>query len=262
LGPKNVEGVAMRLARKVVVVTGGGTGIGEGIARRFATEGARVAITGRRKDRLEDVVSAIQRAGGEALALPGSVTNEGDVRQAVQATLGTFGRIDVLVNNAGNLFHAGWLHETTDAVWNDTLDVFLTGAFRFSRAVIPQMLTQRGGSILNISTVSALKAMPGFPAHAYAAAKAGVNMLTKTIAIQYAEQGIRCNAVCPAGVDTPGVAGLTSDPSQRVAFDRLHPVGRIGKPDEIAAAAVYFASDESRWTTGSILAVDGGVSAQ
>lgn len=252
----------MRLARKVVVVTGGGTGIGESIARRFATEGALVAVTGRRKDKLDTVANAIERAGGKALALPGSVTNQDDVQRAVDTTLRAFGRIDVLVNNAGNLFYAGWLHETSDRAWNDTIDVFLTGAFRFCRAVIPSMLRQGGGSIVNISTVSALKAMPGFPAHAYAAAKAGVNMLTKTLAIQYAKAGIRCNAICPAGVDTPGVAEVTSDPAQRAAFDGLHPVGRIATPDEIAVAAVYFASDESVWTTGSILTVDGGVSAQ
>jgi NAD(P)-dependent dehydrogenase (short-subunit alcohol dehydrogenase family) len=252
----------MRLERKVAVVTGGGTGIGEAIARRFAAEGARVAITGRRKETLEGVVSAIEGAGGRALALPGSVTDEGDVRRAVESTLRTFDRIDVLVNNAGNLFWAGWLHEMSDRAWNDTIDVFLTGAFRFSRAVIPHMLEQGGGSILNISTVTALKANPGFPAHAYAAAKAGVNMLTKTVAIQYARQGIRCNAICPAGVDTPGVTSVTSNPAQRAAWEALHPVGRIARPAEIAAAAVYFASDESAWTTGSILAVDGGVSAQ
>jgi NAD(P)-dependent dehydrogenase (short-subunit alcohol dehydrogenase family) len=208
------------------------------------------------------VAKAIELAGGHALALPGSVTNEADVRLAVEATLRSFGRIDVLVNNAGNLFHAGPLHETTDQVWNDTIDLFLTSVFRFSRAVIPHLLKQGSGSIVNISTVAALKAMPGFPAHAYAAAKAGVNMLTKTIAIQYATQGIRCNAICPAGVDTPGVAGLTSDAAQRAAFDAMHPVGRMGRPEEIAHAAVYFASEESAWTTGSILSVDGGVTAQ
>jgi NAD(P)-dependent dehydrogenase (short-subunit alcohol dehydrogenase family) len=252
----------MRLVGKVVVVTGGGTGIGEAIARRFAAEGARVAITGRRKDALEQVVARIERAGGRGLALPGSVAIETDVQRAVEATLRAFGQIDVLVNNAGNLFHAGWLHEMTDQTWSDTIEVFLTGTFRFSRAVIPPMLRQGCGSIINISTVAALKAMPGFPAHAYAAAKAGVNMLTKTIAVQYAKQGIRCNAICPAGVDTPGVAGVMSDPAQREAFNGVHPVGRIAKPEEIAASAVYFASDESGWTTGSILTVDGGVSAQ
>lgn len=252
----------MRLARKVAVVTGGGTGIGEAIARRFAAEGALLALTGRRKDTLERVANSIEEGGGEALTLPGSVTDQGDVQRAVDATLRRFGRIDVLVNNAGNLFHAGWLHEMSDRVWNDTLDVFLTGVFRFSRAVIPTMLAQGGGSILNISTVSALKAIPGFPAHAYAAAKAGVNMLTKTIAIQYARQGIRCNAICPGGVDTPGVAAVTADPVSRKGFDAMHPVGRMGKPEEIAAAAAYLASDEAVWTTGVILAVDGGVTAQ
>jgi len=252
----------MRLKNKTAIVTGGGSGIGEAIALRFAQEGARVAITGRRKEALERVAKAIELAGGHALALPGSVTNEADVRLAVEATLRSFGRIDVLVNNAGNLFHAGPLHETTDQVWNDTIDLFLTSVFRFSRAVIPHLLKQGSGSIVNISTAAALKAMPGFPAHAYAAAKAGVNMLTKTIAIQYATQGIRCNAICPAGVDTPGVAGLTSDAAQRAAFDAMHPVGRMGRPEEIAHAAVYFASEESAWTTGSILSVDGGVTAQ
>ena len=252
----------MRLKNKTAIVTGGGSGIGEAIALRFAQEGARVAITGRRKEALERVAKAIELAGGHALALPGSVTNEADVRLAVEATLRSFGRIDVLVNNAGNLFHAGPLHETTDQVWNDTIDLFLTSVFRFSRAVIPHLLKQGSGSIVNISTVAALKAMPGFPAHAYAAAKAGVNMLTKTIAIQYATQGIRCNAICPAGVDTPGVASLTSDTKQRAGFDAMHPVGRMGRPEEIAHAAVYFASEESAWTTGSILSVDGGVTAQ
>ena len=252
----------MRLKNKTAIVTGGGSGIGEAIALRFAQEGARVAITGRRKEALERVAKAIELAGGHALALPGSVTNEADVRLAVEATLRSFGRIDVLVNNAGNLFYAGPLHETTDQVWNDTIDLFLTSVFRFSRAVIPHLLKQGSGSIVNISTVVALKAMPGFPAHAYAAAKAGVNMLTKTIAIQYAKQGIRCNAICPAGVDTPGVASLTSDAKQRAGFDAMHPVGRMGRPEEIAHAAVYFASEESAWTTGSILSVDGGVTAQ
>jgi NAD(P)-dependent dehydrogenase (short-subunit alcohol dehydrogenase family) len=253
---------ARRLHEKVAVVTGGGTGIGEAIARRFADEGARVAITGRRKAVLDRVVADIVHAGGRAMALPGSVTNERDVRAAVASAHDAFGRIDVLVNNAGNLFHAGLLHETTDQVWNETIDVFLTSVFRFSRAVIPHMLEQGGGVIVNISTVSALKAMPGFPAHAYAAAKAGVNMLTKTIAIQYAKQGIRCNAICPAGVDTPGVAAVTSDPVSRAGFDAQHPVGRMGRPEEIAAAATYLASDEAVWTTGVILAVDGGVTAQ
>jgi NAD(P)-dependent dehydrogenase (short-subunit alcohol dehydrogenase family) len=252
----------MQLTEKVAVITGGGTGIGAAIARRFAGEGAQVAITGRRKTQLDRVVAEISRSGGRAMALPGDVTNERDVQAAVVSTIKVFGRIDILVNNAGNLFHAGLLHETTDQVWNETIDLFLTSVFRFRRTVIPHMLAQGGGALINISTVGAIKAIPGFPAHAYAAAKAGVNMLTKTIAIQYAKQGIRCNAICPAGVDTPGVAAMTADAASRAGFDAMHPVGRMGRPEEIAAAVLYLASDDAAWTTGAILAVDGGLTAQ
>jgi NAD(P)-dependent dehydrogenase (short-subunit alcohol dehydrogenase family) len=251
----------MRLEQKIAIVTGGGTGIGEAIAKVFAREGARVAITGRRKDELERVVRDIERKGGQALALPGSVTNEHDVQEAVAATVRKFGRLDILVNNAGNLFHTARLHETTDQMWDETFDVFMKGTFRFIRAAIPQMLQQGGGSILNISTIAGLKAIPGFEAHAYPAAKAGVIMLTKTVAVHYAKQNIRCNCLCPAGVITPPVADMLKDSQAKAWFESVHPTGRLGQPEEVAEATVYFASDESRWTTGSILSVDGGVMA-
>lgn len=251
----------MRLHDKVILITGGGSGIGEAIAKIFSREGARVAITGRRTRELGRVVTDIQKAGGQALALPGSVTVEADVREAVTTTVKTFDRLDVLVNNAGNLFHAGPLHETTDHVWDETFDIFLKGTFRFIRAAIPQMLEQGGGSIINISTVGGMKAIPGFPGHAYQAAKAGVNLLTKTVAVEYAKQGIRCNAICPAGVLTPPVEEMLSNPAMKDFFENLHPMGRLGRPEDIAEAAVYFASDESLWTTGSIMTVDGGVMA-
>lgn len=251
----------MRLEHKIAIVTGGGTGIGEAIAKVFAREGAKVAITGRRKDELERVVREIERKGGQALALQGSVTDEQDVRDAVAATVRTFGRLDILVNNAGNLFHVARLHETTDQIWDETFDVFMKGTFRFIRAAIPQMLQQGGGSILNISTVGGLKAVPGFEGHAYQAAKAGVIMLTKTVGVHYAKQNIRCNCICPAGVVTPPVAAMLEDPKTKAYAEGMHPQGRLGQPEEIAEAAIYFVSDESRWTTGSILPVDGGVMA-
>ena len=252
----------MRLKNKVAIVTGGGTGIGEATAKLFAKEGAKVTITGRRRENLEKVVQEISQAGGQAMAAPGSVTNESDVQQAVQSTIKTFGRVDILVNSAGNLFYAGPLHETSDQVFDETIDIFLKGTFRFSRAVIPSMLKQGGGSIINISTTAALKGIPGWPAHAYSAAKGGVVTLTKTTAIQYAKDKIRCNCICPGGVDTPGVASLFGSPEARTWFDAFHPLGRMGTSEEVASAMVYFASDESLWTTGSILSVDGGVMAQ
>lgn len=124
-----------------------------------------------------------------------------------------------------------------------------------------KMRQEGGGSILNISTVGGLKAIPGFEGHAYQAAKAGVIMLTKTVAVHYAKQNIRCNCICPAGVITPPVADMLKDPQAKAWFEGMHPTGRLGQPEEVAEATVYFASDESRWTTGSILSVDGGVMA-
>jgi len=251
----------MRLADKVAIVTGGGTGIGAAIATTFAREGAKVTITGRRKEILGEIADAIAAVGGHALAVPGSVTDEADVQHAVQATLATFGRVDVLVNNAGSLLHAGPLHETADAIWDGVMDVFLKGVFRFSRAVIPHMQRQGGGSIVNIGSVLGLKASQAFPVHAYAVAKAGVAMLTKTIAAHYAKDGIRCNCVAPAVTETPLTESRLRDATARTTMEAQYPLGRLGRPDDVAQAALYLASDDAAWTTGTVLTVDGGIMA-
>ena len=251
----------MRLADKVAIVTGAGTGIGAAIAQTFAHEGAKVTITGRRKEPLDEVAGEIAAAGGHALAVPGSVTDEADVQRAVQATLATFGRVDVLVNNAGNLAHAGPLHETSDEIWDNVMDVFLTGVFRFSRAIIPHMQRQGGGSIVNIGSVLGLKAALAFPVHPYAVAKAGVAMLTKTIAVHYAKDGIRCNCVAPALTETPMIESRLKDAAVRRTIEAQYPLGRLGTPDDIAQAVLYLASDDAAWTTGTILTVDGGIMA-
>jgi len=252
----------MRLADKVAIVTGGGTGIGAAIATTFAREGARVTTTGRRKEILDEIADSITAAGGRALAVPGSVTDEADVQRAVQATLATFGRVDVLVNNAGSLLHAGPLHETADEIWDDVLDVFLKSVFRFSRGVIPHMQRQGGGSIVNIGSALGLKTSLAFPVHPYAVAKAGVAMLTKTIAVHYAKDGIRCNCVAPAVTETPLLESRLTDPAVRKAMEARVPLGRLGRPDDIAQAVLHLASDEAAWTTGTILTVDGGIMAQ
>lgn len=252
----------MRLADKVAIVTGGGSGIGAAIAATFAREGAKVTITGRRKEMLDEVADEIAAAGGHALAVPGSVTDEADVQRAVQATLATFGRVDVLVNNAGSLLHAGPLHETADEIWDGVMAVFLKGVFRVSRAVIPHMQRQGGGSIVNIGSVLGLKASLAFPVHAYAVAKAGVAMLTKTIAVHYAKDGIRCNCVAPALIETPLTESRLKDAAVRTAMAAQYPLGRLGRPDDIAQAVLYLASDDAEWTTGTILTVDGGIMAQ
>jgi NAD(P)-dependent dehydrogenase (short-subunit alcohol dehydrogenase family) len=251
----------MRLADKVTIVTGGGTGIGAAIARTFAREGAQVTITGRRKELLDEVADQIAAAGGHALAVPSSVTDEADVQRAVQATLATFGRVDILVNNAGNLSHAGPLHETSDDIWDNVMDVFLKSVFRFSRAVIPHMQRQGGGSIVNIGSVLGLKATLAFPVHPYAVAKAGVAMLTKTIAVHYAKDGIRCNCVAPALTETPMIESRLKDAAVRRTMEAQYPLGRLGRPNDIAQAVLYLASDDAAWTTGTIVTVDGGIMA-
>ena len=251
----------MRLADKVTIVTGGGTGIGAAIARTFAHEGAKVTITGRRKELLDEVADQIAAAGGHALAVPSSVTDEADVQRAVQATLATFGRVDILVNNAGNLSHAGPLHETSNEIWDNVMDVFLKSVFRFSRAVIPHMQRQGGGSIVNIGSVLGLKAALAFPVHPYAVAKAGVAMLTKTIAVHYAKEGIRCNCVAPALTETPMIESRLKDAAVRRTMEAQYPLGRLGRPDDIAQAVLYLASDDAAWTTGTIVTVDGGIMA-
>ena len=248
----------MRLADKVAIVTGGGTGIGAAIALTFAREGARVTVTGRRKEALALVVDRIQAAGGRALAAPGSVTDEGDVQRAVQSTVATFGRVDVLVNNAGSSLPGAPLHEISDEAWNGLMDVLLTSVFRVSRAVIPHMLRQGGGSIVNIGSVLGLKGSATLALHPYAAAKAGVAMLTRTVALQYAKDHIRCNCVAPAITETPLTAGRLADPAVRRALESVHPLG-LGVPEDVAQAALYLASDEARWTTGVVLPVDGGI---
>jgi NAD(P)-dependent dehydrogenase (short-subunit alcohol dehydrogenase family) len=249
----------MRLNGKVALITGGGTGIGEATAKVFAGEGAHVVITGRRKDVLEGVAKSIVANGGKALAVAGSVTDEVHVRSAVDQTVRTFGKIDVLINNAGIGAFGSPLHETTDHVWQEVLDTNLTGVFRFTRAVIPHMLG-RGGSIVNVSSIAGLVGIAGLAA--YGSTKGALLAFTRCLAIDYAKEKIRCNCVCPGLVDTPMAAEAITDPEMNAMLMADYPLGRPGTSDEVARMLLYLASDEASWVTGSIFTIDGGMTAQ
>ncbi|MEW6245719.1 MAG: SDR family oxidoreductase [Nitrospirota bacterium] len=248
-----------RLNGKVALITGGNAGIGEAIAKLFARESAAVVITGRRKDQLERVAGEIKRQGGRALTMAGSVTDETHVREAVAQTVRTFGRLDILINNAGTGDFGKKIHEMDDATWLRVLDVNITGVFRMTRAAIPEMLKAGGGVVINISSIASLVGIPLLPA--YAASKGALDALTRAIAVDYAAQGIRCNVVNPGLIETPMAESLLSNPAQTAEVLSHYPIARPGKPEEVAKMVLYLASDDASWVTGSTFTIDGGMTA-
>ena len=250
-----------RLSGKVALITGGGTGIGRACALQFSREGAKVAVAGRRREPLAAVVAEIQAAGGQALSASCDVAKSEQVERTIREVVAQFGALHVLVNNAG-ILHVGSIEETSEAEWDRLMDVDLKGVFLVSRAALPE-LRKSGGAIVNIGSVLGLVGMK--KRAAYAAAKGGVTMLTKAMALDHAQEGIRVNCICPAIVETDLVQTILSQAPDRVAAVRLRtaqiPLGRMGKPEDVAALAVFLASEESSWLTGAAIALDGGLTA-
>jgi NAD(P)-dependent dehydrogenase (short-subunit alcohol dehydrogenase family) len=246
-----------RLAGKVAVVTGGNAGIGEAIAQTFVREGAAVVITGRRQDELDRVVHEITHQKGKVIAVAGSVTDDRHVRAVVNEAIQRFGSLDILINNAGVGEFGRRLHELDDETWARVLDVNLTGAFRMTRAAVPEMLKRGRGSIVNISSIASLVGIPYLPA--YAASKGALDALTRAIAVDYAKDGLRCNVVNPGLIATPMAAPLMANPEQLDPILDRYPIRRPGKPEEVAAMVLYLASDEAMWVTGGTFRIDGGM---
>ena len=250
--------IGVRLKKKVALITGGSRGIGRAIAELFMKEGAEVVITSKNQKRLQQTSQEI----GNSFFVVGDVRNENDVKNVIDKTIKKFGRIDILVNNVGVLPKMKPLDKITEKEWNEIIDVNLSGHFRFTKYVIPQM-KKNGGSIINISSDAGLKAFENFCADAYTAAKAGIMILTKSWALEYAKNNIRVNCVCAAVVDTDMTRNFWLDTKEKRQITAAeHPLGRIGTGEDVAKAVLYFASDDSSWTTGAILPVDGGVSAK
>ena len=246
-----------RLEGKVAVITGGNAGMGEAVAKRFTEEGASVVITGRRQPELDRVVKIIRQNNGKVLAVAGSVTDEAHAKDVARKAIDSLGRIDILVNNAGVGDFGKRLHEIDDATWNTVFDINLTGVFRMTRAIVPQMLKQQSGSIVNISSVASLAGIPGLSA--YAASKGGLDALTRALAIDYAQDGIRCNVVNPGLIDTPMAAPLMSNTERLQSLLSQYAIRRAGTPEEVANMVLYLASDEARWVTGGTFPIDGGM---
>jgi len=250
-----------RFENKIVLVTGGGAGIGRAAALAFAREGAAVMISDV-SGAGDDVLREVQAAGGNARSMRCDVSIPADVEALVAATVAAFGGLDVAFNNAG----IEGVSAPTDTypleAWNRVLAVNLTGVFLCMRAQIPHLVARGGGAIVNNASILG---HVGFAnAAAYTAAKHGVLGLTKAAAIENAARGVRINAVCPAFIETPMLAraGLTTDPGARAAVEAMHPIRRLGRPEEVAAAALWLASDEASFVTGTGMLVDGGFVAQ
>jgi NAD(P)-dependent dehydrogenase (short-subunit alcohol dehydrogenase family) len=244
---------------KVAIVTGASSGIGHAAARLFAREGARVVVAARRRELLDELVSQITAAGGDAVAVAGDARDDEHARALVDTAIERFGGLDVAFNNAGTLGELGPAHEMSPSSWRDTIETNLTGAFLAARHQVPAMLRRGGGSIIFTSSfVGHTRGVPGTAA--YAASKAGLIALTMTMAAELGPQRIRVNALLPGGTDTPAYRIMATTPEAERAIAAHHALGRVASPDEIARSALYLASDASSFTTGSALLADGGVS--
>ncbi len=245
----------MRLKNKTAIITGGGSGIGLACAQAFVQEGANVTLFGRRQNVLDQ---AVQDLGTQALAVPGDVSKPDDCKALVKATVSKWGSVDILVNNAGT-FVGSPIHEMADEQWDQVLDINLRSVFILTKYALNEMLKNKSGNIINISSILGLVATPGVAA--YNASKGALNQFTRSIAVEYGSQGIRSNTICPGLIATDLTRDLMNDKELMDQWRKNYPIGRFGIPEDVAGACLFLASDESSFITGATLPVDGGYTA-
>jgi NAD(P)-dependent dehydrogenase (short-subunit alcohol dehydrogenase family) len=248
----------MRLKDKVAIITGASSGIGAATAKLFAKEGAKVVIADVQENKGMEIVEAIKKAGGQAVFVKTDVTKFEDAQNMVETALEKFGKIDIIHCNAGIAGPIGMAHEVSLDDWHKTIAINVTGVFHCARAVLPQMIKQGGGVIVNTASNWSFVAQPGWSV--YHASKGAVAMLTKAMAIDYAKYNIRINAICPGYVETPlllKAVQKSKDPEKE-----MKEMGRLAKPEEIAYAVLFLASDESSFAVGTCLIVDNGETAR
>ena len=255
-----------RLKGKAALVTGAGSGIGRAAAALFASEGAGVACTDLSQDRAEETAAEIERLGGTAVALSGDVSVADDAAGMVDGAVDALGRLDIVINSAGvtarNALPAG---SDPDDIWDRVIEVNLKGTYLVSRCAVDHMRRSGGGSIVNLASTMGMVGYPpglGGALNPYPPSKGGVIQLTRNMAVDLARDGIRVNCLCPGFVETELTKSLTDDPATREMLEGRHPLGRLGRPDEVAYAALYLASDEASYVTGAALTVDGGYTAR
>jgi NAD(P)-dependent dehydrogenase (short-subunit alcohol dehydrogenase family) len=248
----------LTIKSKTAIVTGASSGIGREAAKLFARQGANVVVVARRAAQLHELVDEIASSGGTAVALPGDVTDDRCAKETVELAVRHFGGLDIAFNNAGSMGALGSVTDITLEGWESTLKTNLTSAYLAAKHQIPAMLTRKKGSVIFTSSfVGYSVGLPGMAA--YAASKAGLIGLTRTLAAEYGSSGVRVNALLPGGTDTEMGREATNTPEARAFVESIHAMKRLATPEEIAQSALYLASDASSFTTGTTLFVDGGV---
>ncbi len=246
---------------KVAIVTGAGGGVGKAISKRLSSEGCNVTMIGRDRNKLQKAAAEIGNKKN-TMTVIADITKEAEVLSAIDQTINSFDKIDILVNNAGTINDPVPFHEMTEDQWDDLVNTNLFGMFRMTKAVIPVMMNNGGGNIINISSVLGIRSIPRVPLSVYAVTKAGAIMFTRSIAVEYGQYKIRCNCIAPSTIRSSIIEPYLEDEGAKKLLESTFPLHVIGEPEDISGAVAYLCSDDSKWVTGTIMMVDGGLSAK
>ena len=251
----------MKLNGKVTIITGASGGIGKSVAQKVLDEGSKVVLVSRNKNKLKKTVEELGK-NDNLIHMAVDVSHESEVLSVIEQTLTAFDKIDNLINCAAIINDPTPFHLMTEDQWTNLMNVNLKGTFQPIKAVIPLMIEQKSGNIINISSLLGVRAIPKVPFSVYGVTKAGIIMLTKSIAVEYGQYNIRCNCIAPSTIRSPIMEPYLQDENAKRMLEGSFPLKRIGDPEDVANAILFLASDDSKWITGTVMTLDGGISAK
>lgn len=251
----------MKLNGKVTIITGASGGIGKSVAQKVLEEGSKVVLVSRNKNKLKKTVEELGK-NDNLIHMAADVSHESEVLSVIEQTLTAFDKIDSLINCAAIINDPTPFHLMTEDQWTNLINVNLKGTFQPIKAVIPLMIEQKSGNIINISSLLGIRAIPKVPFSVYGVTKAGIIMLTKSIAVEYGQYNIRCNCIAPSTIRSPMMEPYLQDENAKRMLEGSFPLKRIGDPEDVANAILFLASDDSKWITGTVMTLDGGISAK
>ena len=253
----------MKLKGKVTIITGASGGIGSFTSKKLLEEGSKVVLVGRNKAKLKKTVEEINNNNNnDILSITADVSHESEVLNVIEQTISAFDKIDILINCAATINDPIPFHLMTEDQWNDLINVNLKGTFQPIKSVIPIMMEQNSGNIINISSLLGMRAIPNVPFSVYGVTKSGIIMLTKNIAVEYGQYNIRCNCIAPSTIRSPLLEPYLQDEGAKKVLESSFPLKRIGEPEDVTNSILFLCSDESKWITGTVIKVDGGISAR